>query len=124
MGDGHPQLPRQAQPNAAPWGSDNDVLKTADPTGHGASASRLMRESADAEEPEQRHRRVMSIEKQLTVLTGERTYLETVLQKFPSNSAGRTVAERRQKRDAEERLEEVETTLRELRLQLRQINPK
>jgi len=84
--------------------------------------SRIMRQGHYPQEQEaRRERQVSALEKQLTLLSGERRLLESALMKFPSNTAGRTLAERRQKREAEQRLEEVDRTITELRQALRKV---
>mmetsp|Transcript_31039 Transcript_31039/g.96572 ORF Transcript_31039/g.96572 Transcript_31039/m.96572 type:complete len:536 (-) Transcript_31039:49-1656(-) len=88
----------------------------------GDSVSRIMRQGHYPQEQEaRRERQVSALEKQLTLLSGERRLLESALMKFPSNTAGRTLAERRQKREAEQRLEEVDRTITELRQALRKV---
>merc|ERR1712039_355568 len=84
------------------------------------NVSRIMRQGHYPHEAEaQREKHVSAIEKQLMVLNGEKHLLEGTLMKFPSNTSGKTLAERRQKRDAEERLEDINKSLSELRQQLK-----
>lgn len=73
------------------------------------------------EQGAQRDRQVSAFEKQMMVLNGERQILQSTLLKFPANCAGRTIVERRQKREAEERMEVVDKTLSDLRQRLRQL---
>lgn len=77
-----------------------------------------------AAEADREARQVGSLEKQLMVLNCERTSLESTLSKFPTNSAGKTVAERRRKMEVERRLEEVEQTISQVRTSLRQLGIK
>lgn len=79
-----------------------------------------MRQGLNHQEIEaERERQVSSIEKQLIALNSEKQYVENMLNKFPSHTAGRTLAERRQKRETEERLEDVNNSLRNFRKDLR-----
>eukprot|EP00929_Paragymnodinium_shiwhaense_P086204 TRINITY_DN46734_c0_g1_i1.p1 TRINITY_DN46734_c0_g1~~TRINITY_DN46734_c0_g1_i1.p1 ORF type:complete len:964 (+),score=245.25 TRINITY_DN46734_c0_g1_i1:47-2938(+) len=92
---------------------------------HVDHVSRIMRQGFINHMGEaQRDRQVASLEKELTNLNSERQYLENTLLKFPAGSNGRTLAERRQKREAEERLSGVVRTINELRGSLRQLNSK
>eukprot|EP00747_Dinoflagellata_sp_TGD_P212781 gnl/TRDRNA2_/TRDRNA2_85832_c1_seq1.p1 gnl/TRDRNA2_/TRDRNA2_85832_c1~~gnl/TRDRNA2_/TRDRNA2_85832_c1_seq1.p1 ORF type:complete len:137 (+),score=28.66 gnl/TRDRNA2_/TRDRNA2_85832_c1_seq1:3-413(+) len=68
-----------------------------------------------------REQQASSLEKQLMLLNSERQLLESTLMRFPSNTAGRTLAERREKKDAEERLEQVTSTLSRLKRELRSL---
>jgi len=71
------------------------------------------------EDIERKEREIASLDKQLTVLNSEREFLKGTLLKFPPNSGGKTVAERRQKREAEQRLEDVRKTITELKQTLK-----
>lgn len=87
------------------------------------TAGRVMQQGHfPREQEEQREKQVSSIEKQVTALSSERQVLEATLLKFPSNTSGRTLADRKQKREAEERIEEVDKNLSQLRMQLRQMD--
>jgi len=89
------------------------------------SAARVLQQGTTAREQEmQREKKVSALEKQLMLLNKEKQMLQSTVMKFPSNTAGRTIADRRQKREAEDRLEEVERTLSELRVSLRQVDGK
>jgi hypothetical protein len=59
-------------------------------------------------------------EKELLTLNLERQELESWLARFPSNSAGRTLAERKEKYLKEKRLKEVELVISEKRLVIKQ----
>lgn len=69
----------------------------------------------------ERDRKSSALEKQLMLLNSERQVLDSALMKFPTNTAGKTLAERRQKREAEQRIEEVDRTISQLRQQLRRL---
>ncbi|CAE8609584.1 unnamed protein product, partial [Polarella glacialis] len=85
-----------------------------------SSVGRLMRQGCFSHEAEERReRQVAALEKQLMVLNSERQVLKGTLMKFPPNSAGKTLADRRQKLEAEQRLEVVGRTISELRISLR-----
>merc|ERR1712194_183264 len=89
------------------------------------SAARVLHQGQSAREQEsQREKRAAALHKQLMLLNVERQQLEGTVMKFPSNTAGRTIADRREKREAEERLQEVDRTLSELRQTLRQVEGK
>jgi hypothetical protein len=89
------------------------------------SAARVMQQGNVAREQEmQREKKVTAIEKQLMLLNAERQLLQGTIMKFPSNTAGRTIADRRQKREAEGRLDEVDKILSELRQTLRHVDGK
>lgn len=74
------------------------------------------------EEEKRRENQTTALEKQLMVLNGERAFLKGTLLKYPSNFAGKTLAERRTKRDAEQRLEDVERTISDLKNSLRKLS--
>lgn len=89
----------------------------------GEQIGRVLGQGASAQPEAQLHleRHAIGIEKQLTLLNGERSLLESALLKFPANSGGRTLAERRQKREAEQRLVEIDKIVRDLRQALKQL---
>eukprot|EP00930_Biecheleria_cincta_P072408 TRINITY_DN59814_c0_g1_i1.p1 TRINITY_DN59814_c0_g1~~TRINITY_DN59814_c0_g1_i1.p1 ORF type:complete len:720 (+),score=166.78 TRINITY_DN59814_c0_g1_i1:61-2220(+) len=74
------------------------------------------------EEEKRREHQTAALEKQLMVLNGERAFLKGSLLKYPSNFAGKTLAERRTKREAEQRLEDVERTISDLKNSLRRLS--
>jgi len=95
----------------------------ASPSEVGDSVARVLHHGQNTREQElERDKQVACIEKQLMVLNAEKKQLENTMMKFPSNGAGRTLAHRRQKREVEQRAEEVDRTLSELRQKLRQID--
>lgn len=60
------------------------------------------------------------LEGSLMTLNRERSSLEGVLMKYPTNSAGKTIFDRKQKQQAESRLLVVEKEISEIRQALRE----
>ena len=61
---------------------------------------------------------VSSLEKQLMILNMEKKYIDSQLQKFPP-TAGKSIAQRREKAELERKLEDLEKTITGVRKSLR-----
>merc|ERR1719162_1243983 len=109
--------PRPASQDAegGHFGTPNAARRALGDAKHGAGqdseatgqAGRVPRDSAPSAVPAppgretdaERDRKAGALEKQLMLLNSERQGLNSVLMKFPTNTAGKTLAERRQKRE-------------------------
>lgn len=120
----------ERQHRSSPLDHGSGVPQEAPKMPRSAATSREQRDSVGSilrhglfsqEEEKRRENQTTALEKQLMVLNGERAFLKGILLKYPSNFAGKTLAERRTKRDAEQRLEDVERTISNLKNSLRKL---